>query len=127
MNDIIDKIHMGDIYRMQLCDLNEKVDELLEQDRDDIAEMYKTELMELREKIKACDEARVELNGIIERARLTPLEYLLFDLRCMKKMQWNDIVKKIENSPEVAMYRGEKDYYKSILGNGMNKIKAAGE
>ena len=117
---------MGDVYRIQLEDLNKKVDELSEADRDDVAEVYKNDLMELRSKIRKSDEAKEELKKMIERARLAPLEYLLFDLRVVKNTPWAEIVKRIDNAPELVVYRRNINYYRCMLKNGMEKLRACG-
>lgn len=124
--DIVDKVHMGDIYRVQLSDLNKKVDELLENDRDDIAEFYKDKLMELDKSIKECVKSETKLDGMIERAGLSPLEYLIFDLRLMKRMAWDDIVTKISETPQLKIYLYKKQYYMDVLSRATEKLKAVG-
>lgn len=127
VNGIVTKVQMGDIYRMQFEDLSEKVDRLLEQGQDNIAEAHKSRLIVLDRKIKECEETEAEFAEMIERACLTPVEYLLFDLRYMQNMKWNDIIEKIRSTPQLGKYIRSREVYSDILNRAIKKIKAAGE
>lgn len=127
VNDIITKVQMGDIYRIQFEDLTLKIDSLLDQGMDAIAERHKKKLLELNEKIKESEEAETELAGMIERAKLTPMEYLLFELRYMQAMTWNEIATKICSTPQLKRYVRCREVYFEVLKNATKKIKEAGE
>lgn len=127
VNDIVTKIKMGEVYRVLAKELSDKIDGFLENEMDGFAEVQKAKLVALNKKIKECEAAEEELLGMIERAKLTPLEYLLFELRYMHEMKWNDIIEKIASTPELKQYERSRENYFNVLKRATKKLKEAGE
>lgn len=127
VNDMVNKIKMGDVYRVLERELSDKIDGFLEAGLDNLAEVQKVKLIALNKKIKECEEIEAEMLDMVEHARLSPLEFLLFDLRYMQDMKWDDIAEKIAATPELKQYERCRENYFEILKRAIKKLKEAGE